>query len=361
MLVTCFSTARGEMKSRCPIAWLERPSAISSSTSRSRGESSLDGVVAAVAADQLGDDERVERRASLGDAMDRGRELLDVGNAVLEQVPHALCAVGEELDGIGVRDVLGEDEHAGIRVPRADLAGRADPLVRLRGRHADVDDRDVGVVAAYLEHQLVRVSRLPDDLDLGVLEQPREPFAQQGRVVGDHRGEPALVHADVAERRELGVEIVGDELEDPLRLAQPAEVELTELAYRHTETAGRLSRGHDLAAVRCLADVGSTVDVEADEAVAGPFRLAAVQADSHPHALAFRPGARHERTLDLERSGGRGRGLVEDAEELVSTAFDLPAGGPVRRRVAAAHGPRRARLRSRCRGVRRGRWSPRCR
>ncbi len=39
MLVTCFSTARGEMNSRRPIAWLERPSAISSSTSRSLGDS----------------------------------------------------------------------------------------------------------------------------------------------------------------------------------------------------------------------------------------------------------------------------------------------------------------------------------
>jgi hypothetical protein len=32
--------------------------------------------------------------------------------------------------------------------------------------------------------------------------------------------------------------------------------------------------------------------------------------------------------LDLERGAGRGRRLVEDAEELVATAFDFPAGGP---------------------------------
>ena len=35
MLVTCFSTARSVTNMRSAIAWLERPSAISSSTSRS--------------------------------------------------------------------------------------------------------------------------------------------------------------------------------------------------------------------------------------------------------------------------------------------------------------------------------------
>src|SRR5581483_4302308 len=37
MLVTCFSTARSVTTSRSPIAWFDRPSAISPSTSRSRG------------------------------------------------------------------------------------------------------------------------------------------------------------------------------------------------------------------------------------------------------------------------------------------------------------------------------------
>ena len=285
MLVTCFSTARGEMKSRCPIAWFDRPSAISSSTSRSRGESRCDRIVAPVAADELGDDERVERRAALGDPPDGGRELVDVGDAVLEQVPEPVRAVGEQLDGVGVRDVLGEDEHAGVGVLGADLAGRPDPLVGLGRRHANVDDRDVGVVAAHLEHQLVGVPCLPDDLDLRLLEQPREPLAQQRRVVGDHGREAAVVRADVAQRRELGRQVVGDELEDPLRLAQPAEVELAELSHRHAEAGRRLVRGEDLPAVGGLADAGRAMDVEADEAVAGLFRLAAVEPDSHPHAL----------------------------------------------------------------------------
>ena len=116
MLVTCFSTARGEMNSRWPIAWFDRPSAISSSTSRSRGESRATGSSRAIAADELGDHERVECRAALGDAANRGDELVDVGDAVLEQVAEPLGALAEQLDGVGVSDVLREDEHARLGV-----------------------------------------------------------------------------------------------------------------------------------------------------------------------------------------------------------------------------------------------------
>ena len=44
-------------------------------------------------------------------------------------------------------DVLGEHEHAGLRVVGADPLGRHQPLVGVRGRHPDVDQRDVGPVA----------------------------------------------------------------------------------------------------------------------------------------------------------------------------------------------------------------------
>src|SRR5581483_1388006 len=74
---------------------------------------------------------------------------------------------------------------AGARMPRADLARGADPLVGLRRRHADVDDRDVGRVAPHLEQELLGVPRPADDLDPRLLEQAREPLAQQGRVVRD--------------------------------------------------------------------------------------------------------------------------------------------------------------------------------
>ena len=143
MLVTCFSTARSVTTSCSAIAAFERPSAISSSTSRSRGVSSADGIVAALPADELRDDRRVERGAALADAPHRRDELVDVGDAVLEQVADALGALGEELERVGGLEVLREHEHAGLRVLLADLRRRPQALVGLRRRHADVDDRDV--------------------------------------------------------------------------------------------------------------------------------------------------------------------------------------------------------------------------
>ena len=96
MLVTCFSTARSVTNSRSAIAWLERPSAMSSSTSRSRGVSSVERVVLTAPAEELGDDCGVERGSSLGDAPHRRRELVEVGHAVLEQVADALPSLSEK-------------------------------------------------------------------------------------------------------------------------------------------------------------------------------------------------------------------------------------------------------------------------
>ena len=70
MLVTCFSTACGVTTSTSAMPLFERPSAISSSTSRSRGVSAVERVVAAAPAEHVRDDGRVEHRAAGGDAAD---------------------------------------------------------------------------------------------------------------------------------------------------------------------------------------------------------------------------------------------------------------------------------------------------
>ena len=114
-------------------------------------------------------------------------------DAVLEQVADALGALGEQVERVLGLDVLREDEHARAGMPLADLARGPQPLVGVRRRHPDVDDRDVRAVGAHLQHQLLGVARLPDDLEARVLEQPRDPLAQEHRVVGQHdahRAEP---------------------------------------------------------------------------------------------------------------------------------------------------------------------------
>ena len=94
MLVTCFSTARSVTTSGSAMPWFERPSAMWPSTSRSRGLSADERVLAPPPPDQPGDDLGIERRAALPDATHALDEAVDVGDAVLEQVaePSALSA-----------------------------------------------------------------------------------------------------------------------------------------------------------------------------------------------------------------------------------------------------------------------------
>ena len=66
----------------------------------------------------------------------------------------------------------------------ADLGRGAQALVGVRRRHADVDDRDVGLVGADLAQQVLGVAGLGDDLEARLLEQPRDALAQQQAVVG---------------------------------------------------------------------------------------------------------------------------------------------------------------------------------
>ena len=68
----------------------------------------------------------------------------------------------------------------------ADLGRRARALVVVVGRHAHVDDRELGLVLADQREQRVGVARPADDLVAGVLEQPGEALAQEHGVLGDH-------------------------------------------------------------------------------------------------------------------------------------------------------------------------------
>jgi hypothetical protein len=80
--------------------------------------------------------------------------------------------------------MLGEDEHrdAGMGLP--DLSGCDETTVlHVSGRHADIDDRDVGAVRAHLEQEVISVRRPADYLVTCFLEQQRNAFAQEGIVV----------------------------------------------------------------------------------------------------------------------------------------------------------------------------------
>src|SRR4051812_49848414 len=79
--------------------------------------------VVTVGREQLGDDVRVERRAAGRHVAQRGGEVLDVHDAVLEQVAEAHRALGEHAHRDARLDVGGEDHDRRGGGGGADLGG----------------------------------------------------------------------------------------------------------------------------------------------------------------------------------------------------------------------------------------------
>ena len=65
-----------------------------------------------------------------GHLAQRRQQLAQVTDPVLEQVGQAVGAVAEQLEGVGLVGVLGQDDHADLRVGRPDGVGRVDALHR---------------------------------------------------------------------------------------------------------------------------------------------------------------------------------------------------------------------------------------
>ena len=184
--VTCFSTAGGPTVSRSAIPLLDSPSAINASTSRSRGVSASSGSVAPPPAEHPGDHLGVQRRAPAAHRPHGVDEVAQVRDPVLEHVPDAARVVAHQLVHVPLHEVLGEHQHAHVGLLAPDLQRRAQPVVGEVRRHPHVDDGHVRLVPAHLAQQVGRVRRARHHLDPGLLEQPRDPLAQEQLVVGDH-------------------------------------------------------------------------------------------------------------------------------------------------------------------------------
>ena len=82
---------------------------------------------------------------------------------------------------------------------------------------------------------------------------------------------------------------------------------------------------HDLPSVGRRADAGRGVDGQADVPDIRQCRVAAVNADTHPHVQIVGPGVVAEHLLDGHRRLDSGRGPIKDRKELVGTRIDFPA------------------------------------
>ena len=204
MLAMCASTVFGARDRRSQIAWFERPSAISARTSRSRSVRSSSGTRArrrptswATTSGSITEPPFAIRRIGVG-------EVVEVVDPVLEQVADAARTVGHQAQRERRLDVLRQDEDADVRaVLGADRLRRPEALVGVGRRHPDVDDRDVRAMLADGLQERVGVAGLGDDLEAGLGQQPRDPLAQQERVVGEDepQGHARLEQGPDAPRR----------------------------------------------------------------------------------------------------------------------------------------------------------------
>ena len=114
-------------------------------------------------ADELGDDLRIDHRSPARDPADGLAEVVQVLDAILEQVADATRPIGHEAHGEGRLDVLREDEDADVgAVLGADRLRRPEALVGVGRRHPDVDDRHVRSMAADGLQELIGGAGLGD-------------------------------------------------------------------------------------------------------------------------------------------------------------------------------------------------------
>ena len=217
-----------------------------------------------------------------------------------------------------------------------DLLGGAQALVGVRRRHADVDDRDVRLVRAHLQHQLVGVPRLADDLEAAVLEQPRDALAEEHRVLGQHDPEPLRAAPPPAHHRAAAA---GSQARGPARRAGRAAP-----ARRHARAARASPRSRVSAS-------GASAPGGVDESSTWPpcpaVQIAAARWTSiadvgAPSTVGLaRCGGRCGRARRRPRASSRRRaraarrrrratassGVRERGEELVAAAVHLRAAG----------------------------------
>ena len=219
---TCASTVFSVSHSRRAMPPFVRPSAISESTSRSRGESSSSALTGLGAPISVATTCGSSAEPPSDDAPRGVEEVVDVEHAVLEQVAEA-AAGGRPARRCGASRCAGRGPARRSRVRSADLGRGARALVVVVGRHADVDDGEVGRVLADEREQRVGVAGPADDLVPGVLEQPGEALRAAARCPRRSRRARQL-HRDPRSRAGRAVDgqrpaLRGDPVEHP---RQPA-------------------------------------------------------------------------------------------------------------------------------------------
>src|ERR1700733_1047873 len=156
--------------------------AVCLATARGGGEPADRAFRRAVAGQQPGDDLGVHRRTAARDPGHRVGELGSVEYPVLEQVTDRARAVGEQLAGVELLDVLGDDKDGQARDLGAGRERRPEPLVGERRRQPHVDDGDVAAAPPDRGEEVLAVVGARRALEAVGLKEPDQPLAQEEQV-----------------------------------------------------------------------------------------------------------------------------------------------------------------------------------
>ncbi len=141
----------------------------------------------AAAADQLLDHRWVDRRPARTHPPDGLGKLANLGDPVLEEMAGTPTVVGEELRRVVGFDEVREHQYTDLRSLSPDGERRHQTLVRVRRRHADIDNDRIRAKRPHQGKELGGVPRLSGDLDTGLREDAGETLPEQDGIVGkDH-------------------------------------------------------------------------------------------------------------------------------------------------------------------------------
>jgi hypothetical protein len=158
------------------------------------GEGRIQHGSLAARSEELGHDLGIEGGPSSRNALERFDEVADIRHPILEQVPDAGGALGEQLGGVAGLAVLGEHQHADVGMLTAKGDRGAQSFVGVGGRHADVHHRHIRVMLGHCLQQGVPIGDRGRDLVPTILQNSDEALSHDGGVLGDHDAHRARLH-----------------------------------------------------------------------------------------------------------------------------------------------------------------------
>jgi hypothetical protein len=117
-----------------------------------------DDIVVGVPGEQAGDHLGVHGRSTAGDPPFRLDELVAVHYAVLQEVADTTPAVGQQLPGVELLDVLGQHQDGETRHLRPRRYGRLETVVGERRGEPDIDNGEVGRIGGHAGDEIAPLS-----------------------------------------------------------------------------------------------------------------------------------------------------------------------------------------------------------